>query len=58
MSEQDEETALRKVQAYTGERSLTVVLAKVFANRLGIEKGDFLKCSVNGQRLVVEKVDA
>jgi hypothetical protein len=39
-----EGTEIRKVQALTGERSLTVVLAKTFANQLGIGKGDFLKC--------------
>ena len=49
---------IRRVQALQGERSFTLVLPKEFAIRLGIGKGDFLKCSVNGQRLVVEKVDA
>jgi hypothetical protein len=49
---------IRRVQALQGERSFTIVLPKEFAVGLGIGKGDFLKCSVDGQRLVVEKVEA
>jgi len=37
------QTEIRKVQAYTGDRSLTIVLPKVFSERLGIGKGSFLK---------------
>jgi bifunctional DNA-binding transcriptional regulator/antitoxin component of YhaV-PrlF toxin-antitoxin module len=48
---------IRKVQALTGERSLTVVCPKEFAIELGICKGDFLKCHVEGNRLIVEKVN-
>lgn len=47
---------LRRVQGLQGERSFTLVLPKEFAVRLGIGKGDFLKCSVEGQKLVVEKL--
>jgi bifunctional DNA-binding transcriptional regulator/antitoxin component of YhaV-PrlF toxin-antitoxin module len=47
---------IRRVQALQGERSFTLVLPKEFAVGMGIGKGDFLKCSVDGQRLVVEKV--
>lgn len=49
---------IRRVQGLQGERSFTLVLPKEFATRLSIGKGDFLKCSVDGQRLVVEKVEA
>ena len=48
---------IRRVQALQGERSFTLVLPKEFAVELGIGKGDFLKCSVDGHRLVVEKVE-
>ncbi|HEY7080454.1 MAG TPA: AbrB/MazE/SpoVT family DNA-binding domain-containing protein [Nitrososphaeraceae archaeon] len=48
---------IRKVQAYSGERSFTVVLPKEFAIELGVGKGDFLKCQVSGKKLVVEKVE-
>ena len=49
---------IRRVQALQGERSFTIVLPKEFAVGLGIGKGDFPKCSVDGRRLVVEKVEA
>ena len=54
----DKSVEIRKVQALQGERSFTLVLPKEFTVGLGIGKGDFLKCSVDRQRLVVEKVDA
>jgi hypothetical protein len=48
---------IRKIQALTGERSFTVVFPKQFALELDIGKGDFLKCFVEGSRLILEKVD-
>jgi hypothetical protein len=48
---------LRRVQALQGEKSFTIVLPKEFAVGLGIGKGDFLKCIVEGQKLVIQKVD-
>jgi antitoxin component of MazEF toxin-antitoxin module len=53
----EDESTIRRVQAYTGERSLTVVLAKSFANQLKIEKGDYLKCHIEGNRLILEKAE-
>ena len=47
---------LRRVQALHGEKSLTIILPKNFAVLLGIEKDDFLKCLVDGKRLIVEKM--
>jgi antitoxin component of MazEF toxin-antitoxin module len=49
--------AIRKVQAYSGERSLTIVLPKIFSETLRIEKGDYLKVSLEDGKLVVEKAD-
>ena len=49
---------IHRVQGLQGEQSFTLVLPEEFAVGLGIGKGDFLKCSVDGRRLVVEKVDA
>ena len=51
------ENEIRRVQALTGERSFTFVLPKSFAIELGIGKGDFLKCHVENNRLVVEKIE-
>ena len=48
---------IRKLQALTGERSFTLVFAKQFAAELGIVRVDFLKCYVNGNRLIVEKMN-
>jgi hypothetical protein len=52
-----ESVEIRRVQALTGERSFSLVFPKQFAVELGIGKGDFLKCQVDGKRLVVEKVE-
>lgn len=51
-----EKYEIRKIQALTGERSFTFVLPKHFAVKLGIEKGNFLKCWINENKLIVEKV--
>jgi len=48
---------IRKIQALTGDRSFTLVFPKQFAVELGVGKGDFLKCFVDGTRLIVEKVN-
>jgi antitoxin component of MazEF toxin-antitoxin module len=48
---------IRKVQAFQGERSLTIVLPKEFAVVLGIVKGDYLKVSIVGTQIVMEKAD-
>ena len=48
---------LRRVHALQGERSFTLVFPKDFAVQLGIGKGDFLKCQVDGNRLIIEKVN-
>jgi hypothetical protein len=48
---------IRRIQALQGERSLTLVFPKEFAIELGVAKGDFLKCQLDGSRLIVEKVE-
>jgi hypothetical protein len=48
---------IRRIQALTGERSFTLVFPKQFAIELGIGKRDFLKCRIDGNRLIVEKVN-
>ena len=48
---------VRRVQALRGERSFTLVFPKEFAVELGVGKGDFLKCHVDNNRLIVEKVE-
>jgi hypothetical protein len=50
-------TEIRRVQALTGERSLTIVLPRSFSIALGIGKGDFLKVQMENGRLILEKAD-
>lgn len=52
-----QEKEIRRVQALTGDRSFTFVLPKNFAIELGIGKGDFLKCYVENNKLIVEKME-
>lgn len=52
----NERIEVRRVQSLQGEKSFTIVLPKEFAVQLGIGKGDFLKCLVDGKRLIVEKM--
>ena len=51
------ESEVRRVQAYQGEKSLTIVLPKTFAHVLGIEKGDYLKVKMENNKLILEKAD-
>jgi len=53
MSEED--VTIRKVQAYAGEKSLTIVLPRSFTGDLGIEKGDYLRVEKRGNQLILEK---
>jgi hypothetical protein len=57
ITEDDLRIEVRRVQALTGERSLTVVLPKAFAIKIGIRKGALLKCHTEGDRLIVQKAD-
>jgi bifunctional DNA-binding transcriptional regulator/antitoxin component of YhaV-PrlF toxin-antitoxin module len=52
-----ERIEIRRVQAYRGERSLTIVLPKLFSEKLKIGKGDFLKVHLEDSKLIVEKAD-
>jgi hypothetical protein len=52
----NERIEVRRVQSLQGEKSFTIVLPKEFAVHLSIGKGDFLKCLVDGKRLIVEKM--
>jgi hypothetical protein len=43
------------LQAFIGTCSLTLLLSKRIAEKLGLHNGEFLKCYVDGNRLIVEK---
>lgn len=49
-------TEKMEVEVLTGERSITLVFPKELAVELGVGKGDFLKCHVDNDRLIVEKM--
>ena len=47
---------VRRVQAYSGDRSLTIVLPKIFSEKLKIGKGDYLTVHIeNEDKIVLEK---
>lgn len=56
MSDNPDTIEIRKVQALTGERSFILVFPKQFAVELGVVRGDFMKCRLDGHRLIVEKM--
>jgi hypothetical protein len=51
------ETKLRRIQAIYGQRSLLLCLPIEFTHYLGISKGDYVKCSIDDNQLIVEKAD-
>jgi hypothetical protein len=54
--ESESDSEIRRVQALVGERSLCLVLAKRFSIQLGIKKGDYMRCFVSGNQLILEKI--
>ena len=55
ISNNSEKPELRRVQAYAGEKSLLIVLPKVFAEKLKITKGDYLTVKLDNQTILVNK---
>ena len=51
------QTELRKVQAIHGNSTFVLVLPKDFVERLRIGKGDYVKCTVVDDSLVLRKAD-
>ena len=47
----------RKVQAIHGNSTLVLVLPKDFAIALNIAKGDYVKCKVRDNQLIIEKAE-
>ena len=48
---------LRKVQTIHGNSTFILVLPKDFISVLNIEKGDYVKCRICDNRLLVEKIE-
>jgi hypothetical protein len=51
----DQPFEYRKVQAILGDISFNVVLPKKYSLVIGLKKGDFVKVSQHGKRLIIEK---
>jgi antitoxin component of MazEF toxin-antitoxin module len=51
----ESEIRMMRVQALQGERSLTIVLPRNFASGLNIRKGDYLKVSLEGNKMILER---
>jgi hypothetical protein len=48
---------VRKIQAIHGETTSVLVIPKDFVERLKITKGDYVKCTIADDSLVVRKAD-
>jgi len=51
------QTEIRKVQSIHGNSTFTLVLPKDFVSILNISKGDYVKCKISSNQLVIEKAD-
>ena len=45
----------RKIQGLVGEKSFSIVLPKSYAINLGISKGDFVKVTLESNKIIIEK---
>jgi antitoxin component of MazEF toxin-antitoxin module len=54
---QSSQTEIRKLQGIHGNSTYTIVLPKEFISTLNLVKGDYLKCRVSDQRLIIEKAE-
>jgi hypothetical protein len=55
--DQINQTEIRRVQSIHGNSTFTLVLPKDFVSVLNISKGDYLKCKILRNQLVIEKAD-
>jgi antitoxin component of MazEF toxin-antitoxin module len=46
----------RKIQGMGDERTFYVGIPKAFISELGVSKGDYVKCTKDGGRIVIEPV--
>jgi hypothetical protein len=53
----DAKPTIHKVQPIHGSSSWVLVLPKPFISKLQIERGDYVKCSIIGNKLEVEKLE-
>ena len=49
------ETHYRRIQGLVGEKSFCMVLPKSYAINLGIGKGDFVRVTQEGDKIIIER---
>ena len=54
---QNNQTEIRKVQAIHGSSTFILVLPKDFVSILNISKGDYVKCKISNNHLLIEKAE-
>jgi len=54
---QTNQTEMRKLQGIHGNSTFTLVLPKDFISILNLSKGDYLKCRISNNRLIIEKAE-
>ena len=54
---QSSRNEIRKLQGIHGNSTYTIVLPKEFISILNLAKGDYLKCRVSNQQLIIEKAE-
>jgi antitoxin component of MazEF toxin-antitoxin module len=52
-----EKPEVRKIQAIHGNTTFVLVVPREFVERLRIAKGDYVKCTIVDESLVVRKAD-
>jgi len=55
--DQINQTEIRKVQAIHDNSTFTLVLPKDFVSILNLSKGDYVKCRISSNQLVIEKAE-
>ena len=53
----DNKTELRKLQGIHGNTTFTLVFPKDFVSILNLSKGDYLKCRISNNQLIIEKAE-
>lgn len=47
----------RKIQGILGDQSFSIVLPKSYAQSMGVTKGEYVKVTLERNRIVLEKAD-
>ena len=55
--DQTNQTKIRRVQGIHGNSTFTLVLPKDFVSILNLSKGDYVKCKISSNQLVIEKAE-